>query len=380
MNRGTLNKTPEELEEAIEELGASISFRAGNEGIVISGNSLAKNYKKTMALAREMFLEPRWDEEEFELIRQSTISNLQQQKASPNSVASNEFRKLIYGDHIFANNLMGTEESVASIIMDDLKQYYNPNLSPSVTIMNVVGAISRDAILLSMEELNDKWQGGEIEFPVYGLIPSAPERSTVYFYDIPGAKQSVFYIGYPCMSVNDPDFYPASVMNYILGGGSFASRLTQELRQSKGYTYGIRSSYQGTNIVGPFTISSSVKTSITLEAITLVKEIMEDYPGTYTEDDLGVTKSFLIKSNARAFETMRSKLNMLQNISNYGWSIDYVKEREEIVRVMTTERVKSLASTYADPGRMIFLVVGDADTQFDRMKELGYGDPVLINE
>ncbi|HUS87358.1 MAG TPA: pitrilysin family protein [Bacteroidales bacterium] len=379
MNRGTMNRTPEELEEAIEELGARISFRASAEDVVISGSTLSRNYEQTMALVREMLLEPRWDEAEFELIRQSIISNLQQQKASPNSVASNEYRKLIYGEHIMSNNLLGTEESVASISITDLKEYYDSYLSPSVTNLHVVGAISRKAVLSSLEDLDVKWESKTIEFPEYE-VPSAPDKSTIYFYNIPGAKQSVFYIGYPCMSVDDPDFYPATVMNYILGGGGFASRLTQQLRQEKGYTYGIRSSFTGSTIPGPFTISSSVKTSITYEATSLVKEILENYPEDYSDEDLQVTKGFLIKSNARAFETMGAKLNMLRNISEYGWSYDYVKQREEIVRNMTLDNIKSLAKQYADPGRMIYLIVGDADTQLGRLMQLGYGEPVLIND
>ncbi|TFH36800.1 MAG: insulinase family protein [Bacteroidia bacterium] len=378
MNRGTLNRTPSELDDAIEELGATVRISADYESIRVSGNCLSRNYMAVMALATEMLLEPRWDEAEFELIKQGVISNLQQQKANPNSVAGNEFRKLVYGDHILSNNINGSEESVASISVDDLKAFYETTLSPSLAKMHVVGAIREKSVISSLERLEENWTAMSVIFPEY-KVPSAPAESSVYFYDIPGAKQSVFYIGYPCMSVNDPDYYSATVMNYILGGGGFASRLTQELRQAKGYTYGIRSSYSGSEIRGPFTISSSVKTSITLEALTLVKEIMENLPSTYTENDLEVTKSYLIKSNARAFETTSAKLGMLQNISDYGWPYDYVKQRENTVREMTVERIRELAKRYADPARMIYLVVGDADTQIDRLKQLGYGDPVLLN-
>jgi len=378
MNRGTLNRTPSELEDAIEQLGASVRISAGDESIQVSGNCLARNYDQVMDIVSEMILEPRWDENEFELIKQSVKSNLQQQKANPNSIARNEFRKLIYGDHIFSNNQMGSEESVAAISLDDLKEFYTTKLTPSLANIHVVGAIRKESTLTSLNRLNDEWSTRSVDFTEY-KVPSAPEKSAVYFYDVPGAKQSVFYVGYPCMSVNDPDFYPVTVMNYILGGGGFASRLTQELRQAKGYTYGIRSSYSGSEIPGPFTISSSVKTSITLEALTLVKEIMEALPSTYSNEDLEVTKSYLIKSNARAFETTSAKLGMLQNISTYGWPYDYVNQREDIVREMTVERIRELAGRYADPGKMIYLVVGDATTQLERLKELGYGDVVRLN-
>ena len=129
MNRGTVNRSPEELEEAIEELGARISIRAGKEAMTISGSTLSRNYLKTMELVTEMLLEPRWDESEFELIRTSTVNSLIQQMANPNSIASNQFMKLIWGeDHILSNNLMGTRESVESISIEDLTNYYNSYL------------------------------------------------------------------------------------------------------------------------------------------------------------------------------------------------------------------------------------------------------------
>ena len=242
-----------------------------------------------------------------------------------------------------------------------------------------MGDVAKKVVLSSLGSLVKKWESREVSIPAYE-IPAPPERSVVYFYDVPGAKQSVLMFGYPCMSVDDPDFYPATVMNYILGGGGFASRLTQQLRQEKGYTYGIRSSFSGSTIPGPFTISSGVQTNVTLEATSLIHDIMKSYPEDYSDEDLQVTKGFLIRSNARAFETMGAKLNMLQDISEFGWPYDYVKDREEIVRDMTVDHIRSLAAKYADPGKMIYLIVGDAATQLERLNQLGYGEAVLINK
>ena len=112
----------------------------------------------------------------------------------------------------------------------------------------------------------------------------------------------------------------------------------------------------------------------------MVKQILKEYPINFSDKDLETTKSFLIKSNARAFETARAKLRMLSNMSTYGWKSNYVKEQEAIVNKMTKERVKELANKYVNPDKLIWLVVGDAETQLDRMKELGYGTPILLNK
>ena len=380
LNKGTKNKTVSELEEAIQELGASINIYASKENITISGTSLRRNYEKTLALAQEMLLEPRFDEEEFELLKKATLSRLRQQEASPNSVASNKYNELIYGENnIRAKNTLGNINSVTSITLDDLKNYYNKFISPSVSKLLLVGDISKENVTQSLAKLNQNWEAKEVTIPEY-KTPDAPEKPTIYFYDIPNAKQSVLLFGAPALAATDEDYYPASVMNYILGGGGFASRLTQELREGKGYTYGIRSGFSGTNAKGAFTISSGVRSNVTLESAQLVKKILEEYPTTFSDKDLETTKSFLIKSNARAFETSRAKLNMLTNISDYGMSPDYVKDREKIVNNMTKERISELANKYVNPEKMIWLVVGDAETQFDRMKELGYGEPVLLNK
>lgn len=378
LNKGTKNKTPEQLEEAIQLLGATINIRATGEYFTIAGSTLSKNYQQTIDLITEMILEPRWDEKELVLTKQDVISQLQQEQANPNNIASLTFRKLIYGkDHIFSNNLLGTETTVSMITMSDLQSFYKEKFSPTLASFFVVGDISKNSVVESLSALSKGWNAVEVSWPQYP-IAKAPEKSKVFFYDVPGAKQSVLRFGYPALAATDPDFYSAEVMNYILGGGGFASQLTQQLRETKGYTYGISSTFYGSPIVGPFQVASGVRSNVTLESAQLVKEILSNYGKNYSEADLEVTKSFLLKSNARAFETVNSKLNMLMEIDAYHWPEDYVNQREKIVQGMTVEKIKSLADKYIKPDQMYYLVVGDAKTQMAGLKQLGFGDAILI--
>jgi zinc protease len=189
----------------------------------------------------------------------------------------------------------------------------------------------------------------------------------------------VLYFGYPALAETYADYYPAIVLNYILGGGGFASRLTQELREGKGYTYGIRSSFSGSTMRGPFTISSNVRSNVTLESALLIKDILEQYGDTFSTTDLDVTKNFMLKSKARSFETLTAKIGLLQDISAYGWPYDYVKEQDQIVRAMTVDRIQELAAKYLRPDRMIYLVVGDAESQYERLSQMGFGDAIKLN-
>jgi zinc protease len=380
LEKGTKNKTVSELEDALAQLGASVNVFATKENIRISGTTLTRNYNATLALVKEMLLEPRWDESEFELLKKRAITNLRQQEASPRSIAANQYNALLYGkDNIRSKNILGTITSVEAITIDDVKNYYNNYISPSITTMHVVGDIDKESIIASLKDINESWKAKEVTIPSFPT-PEPPKESTVYFYDVPNAKQSQLRFGTPALAFNDEDYYPATVMNYILGGGGFASQLTQQLREGKGYTYGVRSGFSGSKEKGAFTISSGVRSNVTLEASQLVKQILENYAKHYNEKDLATTKGFLIKSNARAFETMNAKLRMLENISTYNLSPDYVKGREKIVSEMTIPRIQELANKYIDPNKMIWLVVGDAETQLKRMKDLGFGEPVLLNK
>ncbi|HEV7781180.1 MAG TPA: pitrilysin family protein, partial [Chitinophagaceae bacterium] len=340
---------------------------------------LAKNFQPTVDLVKEILLEPRWDAKEFDLIRQSILSQLKQQEGDPNSLAQQQYNELIYGrSNIRSRNILGSSASIKDITLDDLKNYYSSYISPSVTRVHVVGAIDQTKISAGLNKLAADWKAKKVEIPAWSIAQESG-KAKVFFFDVPDAKQSVLRIGYPALSATDPDYYPAVVMNYILGGGGFASQLTQQLREGKGYTYGIFSGFSGTNTPGPFTIASGVRSNVTYESSQLIKDILENYGKNYSAEDLATTKSFLVKSNARAFETTGAKLNMLENISSYGWKPNYVLDREKIVKDMTVEKIKSLSNRYLDTNRMVWLVVGDAKTQLEPLKKLGLGDPVLLN-
>lgn len=332
-----------------------------------------------MKLVQEIVLQPRWDIKEFDLIKQSTLSKILQQKANPNNIADNEFKKLVYGEEsILSNNNIGTENSVKNITIEDLKNYYTKNISPSVSNFQIVGAISESDVNSSLNSLNKEWKPKDVVIPKIESTKGVA-KSKIYFYDVPDAKQSVIRIGYLALAATDKDFYPAKVMNYRLGGGGFASELTQQLREGKGYTYGIRSSFQGSNNKGPFTIDTGVRSNVTYESISLTKEITEQYGKKFGKSDLDVSKDFLIKSNARAYETLSAKLNMLYEIGNYNFSNDYAKQRENIVKAMTIEEIQKLADKYLNVNEMIYVIAGDAKTQLQKLEQIGFGAPVLLN-
>ncbi|MFW6124300.1 MAG: M16 family metallopeptidase [Acidobacteriota bacterium] len=379
MMEGTKNKTPVELEEAIDDLGANISIYAGKEETTIRAVSLANKFSEVMGLVQEILLEPRWDEKEFARIKQETLENINRNKANPPYIAANVFNQLVYGeDHIFGKPVSGTSESIENITLEDLKNYYAQNFSPSVAYMSVVGDISKQKVTENLSGLASQWQPKEVSFPEFEK-PSMPDKSQIYFVDVPGARQSVIQIGSIALPYNHPDYYPATVMNYKLGG-SFNSFLNMILREEKGYTYGARSGFSAGIYPGTFTASSSVHSQATFDSVQIFKQEMEKYREGISQGDLEFTKNSLIKSNAMRFESHGALLSMLDHIAAYGLPDDYVKKHEEVVENMTQERVKELAQKYINPERMVYVVVGDAETQLMPLKKIGLGDPVLMEQ
>lgn len=377
MTEGTARRTPAELEAAIDLLGASIGVSSGRESFTIRGSTLARTWAETMALVEEILLEPRFDSAQFELARQRMQSALQQQAASPGAIGGQVFRTLLYGDHILARNPLGTPESIERITLDDLRDFHRRTLVPEVSAFHVAGAVERDEVLASLEGLQARWSGTAPTFPTDPEWD--PARAGLYFVDVPDASQSVLNIGYLAMPETDDAYWPATVMNFRLGGGGFASDLTQQLREGQGYTYGIGSGFQGTDLPGPFAISSSVRSNVTYEALALIKEIVDGYGPTFDETDLEATKSFLLRTNARAFETLGAKVGLLGDMSAYGFPADYLLAREATVRDMTVADVRALAAEHLDTEGMVWLVVGDARTQLDRLDALGLGPAVLLD-
>jgi zinc protease len=379
MNEGTKNKTPEQLEDAIGLLGASIRVSAGNEDISINVNTLARNFEKTIALVEEMLLEPRWDEEQFALAKSRIINSIKRNAASPDYLSTFTLNKLMFGDNILAVDASGTEASVEAITMDDLKEYYNNYFAPGISRFLIAGDIDQQKTVAALAGLDQKWPAKEVVIPAI-KVPAPPEKSQIYFVDVPGAKQSVISIGCPSIPRTNPDFFPATVANFKLGAraASISGLWMQIIREQKGFTYGAYSSFSGFKNYGYFSASSRVRTNATLESVNIFKTEMEKYRTEMPEEYISFTKSGLMKSNARRFETLGNLTDMLNTMTAYNLPADYIKQEEAYIKGLTAEKQLEIAKKYIDPSRMYYVVVGDAKTQLKDLEKAGLGKPILV--
>ena len=377
--QGTKNRTPEELEEEIELLGSSINVNSAREETTLRSSSLSRNFDKTVALMKEIILEPRWDTAEFSMARIRTKNRIIQSQAQPRSVANQLFFKLLYGtENILGYNPAGTIESIDKIKPGDLKEWYDKNFSPSVTKILVAGNVTKEQVLAALKPLETEWKAKPVTMNSYP-IPPEPEKSQIYFVNIPGSRQSVIYIGYLTLSRDNPDYVKADFVNYRLGG-AFTSILNQILREEKGFTYGASSYFQEMKVKAPFVAATSVRSDATLESVKIFRDEMEKYRKGISENDLQFIKNCMIRSNALRFETNGSLVDMLSTMSKYGLPDDYIKKEEAVIKNITVEEHKAVTDKYIVPGKMYYIIVGDAATQMAPLEKIGFGKPVPVKQ
>ena len=378
LEKGTANKTTAELEDAIKSLGSSISVSSGDTGTFVTGTTLKRNFDKTIALVMEMLNEPRWDAEEFALLKAKTLQNITQSEGNPNAISTRENAKLNYpADNIYHYTSYGPKDKLEAVTLDDLKLFHGNFYNFSSAKLRIVGDYSPS-------DVKAKFGAGPAirQEPIRPPFPKQSKpvtESKVYFYDVPGAKQSVLRIERPSLTARDKDYPMAEAINFPLGA-IYTSKLMSKLRVEKGYTYGIRSGFNGSEDRGTFNVRSSVRTNVTKESIELIRDIVGNYGKDFTQEELDIMKGALLRNQALKNETLRDKLGMLNEISGYDYADDFRAQNAKAIKAMTLEDFKALAAKYLRPDAMNYLVVGDAESQAEGLKDLGYGDPIMLNE
>lgn len=378
MNEGTALKTAEELESAMGLLGARISVSSDTESTVINVSALARNFNEVMSLTEEIMLNPRFDPAALARVKQETKSLIRQSSADPRSIAQRGRDRLLYGEQgTLAGSYMGTFESIDAITMDDIKEFYAKNFSPSIAVMNFAGSSDALSCENALQSLASNWAAREVVIPdpVMG-IPA--KGGQIYFIDNPGSPQSMIVVSKTAMSFSNPEFYPAFVANYRLGSGS-QGMLFDVLRLQRGFTYGASSSFATGKYYNNFTASSSVQGSTTTDAVEIFRDLIGNYHNTYSQEMLDETKNSLTRAMASSFETLGSLVGMLSNISYHGVPADYVKQQESYLSEMTLDMAKDVINKHFNYKDMVFVVVGDAKTQMKSLERLGLGKPILLN-
>lgn len=378
LNCGTRTKTPEELEVALGLLGARVSFGVSTERMQLSGSCLKKNFPQVLRLVEEMLLEPRWDETALELARKRMIGNIRQSSTEPKVLARHVFRQMMYGpENVLSNSALASEKEVAAITMEDIKTFYKTHIVPGQASFDFVGGYEKKEVMKFLQPLARTWTTGGASQERLNLNFMAPQAK-VYFVDYPGAKQSYILLGCPAMPKASNDYYPAKMVNQLLGASSNAL-LFDVLRLQHGYTYGAYSFFDCGKYANEFRATSSVQAAYTLEAMQLFKSCISTYGEQFTEQSLVKTKDAMFKENAAAFEMPDARLDLLSEMTVDGLPVDDLKRQEQLLKRMTLPEAKACIRNWLDYDRMFFVVVGDAASQLDRIRKSGLGEVKVVD-
>lgn len=379
MNSGTRMKTAEELEAAFGQLGARATIGASAERMQLTGHCLKKNLPQVVQLIKEMLLEPRWDEEAMELAKTRMRESIHQSVTTPKTIARNVFRRMIYGpDNVLSRSVWRSEESIHSIQLEDLKEFYTKHISPSTATFCFVGGYSKEEVMSLLRPLENDWSAKDVKETGLNMTYTAPPAK-IYFVDYSGAKQSYILLGAPAMPRISRDYYPAVIVNKMLGASS-NSLLFDVLRLKRGYTYGAYSSFDCGKYLNEFRATSSVQAAYTPEAMLLFRECIADYGNQFTAQTLDKTRDAMFRENAAAFEMPDARLDILEAIAAYELPAGFMKTQEQMLRDMTPEQAQECIRKWLNYDRMFYVVVGDAETQLDRVKKAGLGEVIVVNK
>lgn len=354
---GTANRSKEEIDEAIDFIGASLNTYSTG----IYASSLTKHKETLLELMADVLLNPSFPESELQRSITQNISGLATVRTDPGAMVRNVSTTLVYGpEHPYGE--VTTEESLSNVTIDMIKKYYNTYFKPNVAYMVIVGDTDAKEARKLMEKYFGKWRQGLVPVHTYE-IPQPPASNRVAFVDRLGAIQSNLSITYPVeLPPGHEDAIKVSVMNNILGGGVFSGRLMQNLREDKGYTYGARSNLSTSPLVSRFSAGAEIRNSVTDSTVVEIFYEMERLRNEpVDEETLQLIKNFMTGSFARSLESPRTMANFALNISRYDLPEDYYVTYLEKLNQVTVADVQQMAQKYLKPEQAYIIVAGNKD-------------------
>ena len=367
LTRGTETRTAEEISETIEGVGGSLGASGGQDFFSVSVSSLTEHMDTAFDLLEDVVLRANFPEDEVELARRQTLSNLQAQLGQPQAIASRRFSAIVYGDHPYGTS--SSPETVERLTRDDLVDFRNRVLQPNGALLLVVGAVDPADIEARVRSHFGGWEAGtppEFEFP------EAPERdeARIYLVNRPGSAQSVIRIGHLGLEPGHPDYFPILVMNRVLGGGADA-RLFRILREEKGWTYGAGSSFSRPADRGVFSASSEVRTEVTDSATVEILYQMERLRDERVPDEeLDAARNYLAGSFPLRLETADQIGGQLATTLLLGLPVSDVTDYPERIRAVTADDVQRVAREHVDPHRAAIVVVGDGRLILEKLETI----------
>jgi zinc protease len=371
MREATLQRTAAEFSEELERIGASVNVSTGQYDTSVSLNVLNKHIPAGVALLMERMLEPAFRQDDFDRIRTRTLESLAQARKSGPSLAGRALGAVLAGpDNPLSFPASGTPETVSNITLDDVKAFYSDHIPTRLQGVLVSTSLPQDKTLASLGPLAQIEAGEVFRRPL--AEPRRIEGRTLYLVNKEAAAQSSLRMAHPSLKYDAlGDFYLAGLMNFNLGG-NFDSRINLNLREDKGYTYGISSRFSGGPEQGSFLVSSEINKEATTAAVTEVLQELERYSaGGMTEDEYRYLQNAIGQRDALRYETPGAKLGLVSNILRYDLPLNYRKKQTALLKETGRDTLNELAGRLIDHENMAIVIVGDVPAIRPELETLG---------
>jgi zinc protease len=370
LDEGTATRSATAIAEEIAQLGATLSTNATWDASSLSVSALSENIDRALDLWADVLLQPAFSEDDLARVRENLLSALARRKDSPPLVAGLAFARVLYGQsHPYGWPASGTEDSVRRLTRSDVQAFFRKYYRPNNAVLVVAGDIREAELRAKMEELLSGWKPK----PVPAVkIPKAPpvEKTRIFLVDKAGAPQSSIRLGVVGIERKNPDYYRALVMNQILGG-TF-KRLTLNLRETKGWTYGVASMFEARRAPGPWTAGGEFVANHTADSVTeILKEISALRADEVGDRELRDTKDEIVRAFPARFATANQVAAQMAALAVYDLPDKELQSFSARIASVTAADVRKTAQKYLGPDNLVIVVVGDRATIEPSLRKIG---------
>jgi len=372
LDEGAGQRTSLQIADAIDYLGASLSTSSTSDGSFVELHVPVARLNDALPIMADVALRPSFPQAELQRVREELLASLLEAQDDPASLIQFAFPRLVFGpQHRYGTVSIGTAAAVKGFSVADLRQFHAQHYVPSNAALIVTGDVTSGSTMARLEAAFGAWKGAPAP---HTAVPAAPQLTTrqIYLIDKPGAPQSQIRIGWVGVPRSTPDYFALRVLDTILGG-SFTSRLNQNLREEHGYAYGASSSFDMRNAAGPFYAAAGVQTDKTAEALTEFFKELDAIRKPIPAEEIEKAKNFLALRLPRNFETTESLAGSLAQMFVYNLPSDYYTTYTARIRAVTPANVQRAAERYIQPDKFAVVVVGDRTAIEPGIKALNLG-------
>ncbi|HME41491.1 MAG TPA: pitrilysin family protein [Syntrophorhabdales bacterium] len=363
---GTSTQNANAINEALDFMGASLNTSAGQDYAVVGLQVLKKDLEKGVDLFIDSLTNPVFPEQEIQKEKKKILGAIQAADEQPMSLAEKSFRKTLFPESPYGHPVEGTRESVSGLSKEDTSRFYQTFYRPNKAILAIVGDITVEEVRAKVIPLFAKWPASQVETGPINATYSKGSQTVKISRQITQANIILGNIG---VRRDNPDYYSLSVMNYILGGGGFGSRLTEEIRVKRGLAYSVASFFDAEKYQGSFQIVMQTKNPSARESIALVlKEMERIQKEPVSDENLRRAKAYLTGSFPLRIDTQSKLAGFMAQVEYYGLGLDYPEKYPSLINSVSGQDVLRVAKTYLFPEQVILVIVGN-------LKEAGMESP-----